>query len=397
MWQELLRKPPSDWLRVLHRWDVDPEGDRNPDNDDDPVPQALLTVLEKLKASDTDELYAVLNRDVPRRETKHYKRHLHHARHAIREEIRILWDEAIQRMKFHLPLLILDEAHHLKNPGTRLSGLFQLKEAQDDANAIGERGALHGVFERMLFLTATPFQLGHHELCSVIERFSGTRMKTSETRLTFLEQVRELRKELDAAQQLSLTLDKVWSWLGESDLVIDGVQYLPQDGWWAAARHGKDLSPVLQEVMPCFDRVRSAMKRAGQVLAPWVIRHVRSKVLPEPFYGVPRRDELPGRGILSLTNDGHGTDGEGIAIHGHGSLSSAHSDHSCSLPMRGELTLIHGQSPCWAGLECHGCTGPPNSMVPVAGHRVLMADNDAVSARSVSKLIRVGRGGPTRS
>jgi len=318
MWEELLRKPPSDWLTVLHAWDVDPEGDGNPDNDDDPVPAALLAVLEKLRARDTDELYAVLNRDVPQRQTKHYEWHLKQARHAIRDEIRKLWDLAIQRMRFRLPLLILDEAHHLKNPGTRLAGLFQVSEAQDDA-AIVERGALHGVFERMLFLTATPFQLGHHELCSVIERFSGTRMADSQSRKTFLEQVSELRRRLDAAQQSSLTLDKVWSRLDESDLKIDGVPHSPEDDWWPAAMNGRDVSPKLQEVLSCFSRVQPSMKRAEEVLAPWVIRHVRPKALPNPFQGVPRRDELPGRRIL-LVGDGNPGSSEGISIQGQSLL-----------------------------------------------------------------------------
>jgi len=37
------------------------------------------------------------------------------------------------------------------------------REAKEDADEV-THGALAGVFERMLFLTATPFQLGHAEL-----------------------------------------------------------------------------------------------------------------------------------------------------------------------------------------------------------------------------------------
>jgi superfamily II DNA or RNA helicase len=51
--------------------------------------------------------------------------------------------------------LILDEAHHTKNPYTRLAGLFENLEARDEADKL--RGELGGVFHRMLFLTATPF------------------------------------------------------------------------------------------------------------------------------------------------------------------------------------------------------------------------------------------------
>ena len=35
------------------------------------------------------------------------------------------------------------------------------------------QGPFAGVFDRMLFLTATPFQLGHHELVEVLRRFDG--------------------------------------------------------------------------------------------------------------------------------------------------------------------------------------------------------------------------------
>jgi superfamily II DNA or RNA helicase len=47
-------------------------------------------------------------------------------------------------------LLIVDEAHALKNNGTLISRLFTPKEGND------EDGALQGIFERVLLLTATP-------------------------------------------------------------------------------------------------------------------------------------------------------------------------------------------------------------------------------------------------
>jgi hypothetical protein len=85
----------------------------------------------------------------------------------------------------------------LKNPETQLAGLFQLPDAKADAEEIS-RGALGGVFERMLFLTATPFQLGHHELCSVLERFDGIAWKAAGAppagRAVFKTQVQKLRE-----------------------------------------------------------------------------------------------------------------------------------------------------------------------------------------------------------
>jgi hypothetical protein len=44
-------------------------------------------------------------------------------------------------------------------------------------------------FDQMLFLTATPFQLGHHELLSVLDRFGDVRWDANE--LGSLESFRE--------------------------------------------------------------------------------------------------------------------------------------------------------------------------------------------------------------
>src|SRR5205085_8313546 len=133
-----------------------------------------------------------------------------------REALKKLWRECLGRLDFKLPLLILDEAHHLKNAHTQLAGLFHSPDAAADADE-STRGPLGGVFERMLFLTATPFQLGHHELCSVLERFEGVAWDCTEApaigRAGFQERVRELRDRLDAAQQAALNLDAAWGQL----------------------------------------------------------------------------------------------------------------------------------------------------------------------------------------
>ena len=59
----------------------------------------------------------------------------------------------------------MDEAHHLKNPGTSLARQFKVAEIDQDLRT-GD-AAMANAFDRMLFLTATPFQLGHHELVHV--------------------------------------------------------------------------------------------------------------------------------------------------------------------------------------------------------------------------------------
>ena len=94
------------------------------------------------------------------------------ARRQLNQALNATWTESLGALDVHLPLLILDEAHHVKNPN-RLARLFDNEEAEQDAEAL--QGPLGNMFEKMLFLTATPFQLGHHELLHVLDRFHGVR------------------------------------------------------------------------------------------------------------------------------------------------------------------------------------------------------------------------------
>ena len=193
-----------------------------PDDGDDPVPGVVIKGLENF---DTEEVYAALEQHIPRNQTGSYEERLKAARPVLREALKKLWRECLGRLDFKLPLLILDEAHHLKNAHTQLAGLFHSPDAAADAEEIS-RGPLGGVFERMLFLTATPFQLGHHELCSVLERFEGIAWNSKAPppggRAEFRQQVATLRERLDAAQEAALTLDAAWGQLRQDDLVLDG-------------------------------------------------------------------------------------------------------------------------------------------------------------------------------
>ena len=92
---------------------------------------------------------------------------------ALQPAVQEVWRRCMREMEIELPLLILDEAHHLKNRETRFASLFASPEAKEDADLL--RGPFASVFDRMLFLTATPFQLGHHELVEVLRRFTAIR------------------------------------------------------------------------------------------------------------------------------------------------------------------------------------------------------------------------------
>jgi broad specificity phosphatase PhoE len=313
IWEELLKTPARDWLDLLRRRGV-------PDIDDDPVPQSVIDVFDHL---DLDGLYQTLDAEVPRRLTANFDQHVKNARYWINEELRGsrdrtgVWKQCLRHLNVRLPLLILDEAHHLKNSQTRLASLFHTDEAQEDAEEIS-RGPLARAFERMLFLTATPFQLGHHELCSVLERFQGiTWKKPAQPPMGctgFTERLDELRRSLDQAQLAATALDDAWGRLRRDDLLINGTKCDSVESWWRDVPQTEEKSPVVRDVLKAYDRAKSALNEANVLLRPWVIRHLKPRQLPAAR--VQRRKRLVGDAILDPARDSS----EGIAVEGESLL-----------------------------------------------------------------------------
>ena len=167
VWMELLTTDPRLWFDILDRHQL------RPTDNDDPVPYAILRTIEQMPLT---HFYQTLRDKIPYRQSASFEKRIQDARGEINKKILELWDRCIHSLEIKLPLLILDEAHHLKNPQTQLASLFQDQRAAEDAAELS-KGPLAEVFERMLFLTATPFQLGHYELCSVLERFDGISWK----------------------------------------------------------------------------------------------------------------------------------------------------------------------------------------------------------------------------
>jgi hypothetical protein len=77
-----------------------------------------------------------------------------------------------------------------------------------------ERPLLWEKFDRMLFLTATPFQLGHDELIRVLRSFAAAKwsvsMAPTGTRIEFLAAMDELEKRLSENRFTGLRLDRLW-------------------------------------------------------------------------------------------------------------------------------------------------------------------------------------------
>ena len=195
----------------------------------------------------------------------------------------------------HLPLLILDEAHHVKNPN-RLARLFDNEEAEQDAEAL--QGPLGNMFEKMLFLTATPFQLGHHELLNVLDRFHGVRWPSALARTRFDQQTEHLRSALDRAQATALRLERAWARIDPLDgpLVAELGSFEPHD----------DQPEALRTALTIATEARADIATAEELLRPWVIRHVKP-------HKAQRRRYRPGRSILDDSDSDLGLPVEGPA------------------------------------------------------------------------------------
>jgi len=293
VWQPLLSSRPDEWTGILGR-----AGITLPD-DDDLVPKHIVKVLE---GSDTEDVFEALQ-SIPQRDSASYEERLANARTIVSRSIARLWSDCLRDMRLHLPLLILDEAHHLKNARTRLASLFYGGDDGTDSDSIKPKGILGGVFERMLFLTATPFQLGHHELCSVIDRFDGINWKCSASpkleRTEYKQDLAVLRTNLDRAQTMAISLSEMWGRLTRDDLKADGNPAPDTDSWWSLAVAASELTGLGRQVVETVARTRTDFETAEAALRPWVIRHLRSKKLLTPDGEVPRRIIFPGAGIIN--------------------------------------------------------------------------------------------------
>lgn len=260
---ELLATSPETWherfnagvTNPAHRWQ------------DDPIPKALIRVLPKLD----DGVSAVADalQVMPRRESSNSRERIKEMRSRIAIAEDGVWREALSKMQWRSPLLVLDEAHHLKNPSTNLASAFREFE-----EGLGEqrRGAFAKRFDRMLFLTATPFQLGHSELARVLERFGDVRRTPGDpaTETPMKERLQVVEDALNAAQRAGLAFHQAWKRL-EPEEVPTLLGSEP-----ASSRTGAPASRVAK-VVEAFERAKGARGKAETLLRPWVIRHNKGK------------------------------------------------------------------------------------------------------------------------
>ncbi|QZT60290.1 DEAD/DEAH box helicase [Mycolicibacterium austroafricanum] len=282
----LLEAPIDRWREVWQR--------KRPHEplEDDPVPFALELALKKVDLTPLREALVA----VPLQRNATFQSRLRTARRQLNRVLNATWTECLQSLDVRLPLLILDEAHHVKNP-TRLARLFDNTEAEQDADAL--QGPLGNMFEKMLFLTATPFQLGHHELLSVLDRFHGVRWPSGLARTRFDQQTAHLQKALDRTQATALRLERAWARIDPLDGPIVGRlrSFEPYD----------DQPEALRTALTIARDARNDVANAQELLRPWVIRHIKP-------HKAQRRLYHPGRSIVDETHPELGLSVEGPAV-----------------------------------------------------------------------------------
>ena len=290
LWERLLGHPPDQWKRIIQRAGLTME--------DDPVPKALIDAMDDL--DDFKPLLEALGR-LPLRKSSYVDERLSDARQTLTDALKELWKFWLNRARFRAPLLILDEAHHVKNV-TQLSSLFANEEAGEDEET-GNKGPLGGVFSRMLFLTATPFQLGHRELINVLRRFDGiawdSGTSAAMSRDVFRQSVNQLEQALSDTQAASLRLDRAWGRLKASHLENADGRLLSCEEWWSSMRSTPPTDELPSEICARFEQCNQKMREAETLIRPWVIRHLKPRTFPSDGEPQPinRRELFVGAGI----------------------------------------------------------------------------------------------------
>ncbi|SFA56445.1 Helicase conserved C-terminal domain-containing protein [Rhodococcoides kroppenstedtii] len=231
--------------------------------DDDPVPLVFADAIDsKVLEPLRDALV-----ELPINRSSNFEKRLGSAKKALAAAMRGAWEDGLRKLDLTLPLLILDEAHHVKNDNT-MAALFANDAADTDLEAL--RGPLGGIFERMLFLTATPFQLGHHELLSVLGRFTGVRWESAEDRAAFEASLDDIGTALDTAQAAAATFQKRWSALDpREDAALSRATNFEEP-------LGDELSAAGRAALHEGRVAQSVIGEAERKLRPWIIRHLKT-------------------------------------------------------------------------------------------------------------------------
>ena len=264
LWQNLLQNPTEAWKSIYN----ESVKDSRRRMADDPVPKSVSRALNRI---DLAPLAAAL-KQMPVRarggEARVAER-IRDARGALRQVEEVLWKDLLAQTRWRSPLLVMDEAHHLKNPGTSLARQLQSPDSQEDLRT-GD-GAMARAFDRMLFLTATPFQLGHHELLNVLCRFGDVRWETAGlgSPESYRQQLSDLGDRLDDSQRTAVAFQRSWGRLRPEDCEGD------VEAWWnrIVRTSRESLNAHQRAVVDAYGAARRSRDAAQTALQPWLVRH----------------------------------------------------------------------------------------------------------------------------
>lgn len=287
------------------------------ENDPGLVPRHLIRHADDF---DCTSLIAVL-RDgtIPGRQGIVSSDRLRDARRDFNDACQLAYEDWVRLADWNASLLVLDEAHHAKNDATWLARMFRARDFEEIEALILGRGngstrpIFWGKFDRMLFLTATPFQLGHDELIRVLRSFAAAKWSGSTApchdRQRLLADLAELEIRLNDNRKCGRRLDDLWYKL-DRDRVARAAPAMKDLGaaaecWWAKVEAGEgdpfdhEIQEAVQRFIATKSRAQDDTDRPWASLRAWVIRHNRPMTLP-PLNGetLPRRISRHGRAIL---------------------------------------------------------------------------------------------------
>lgn len=144
-------------------------------------------------------------------------------------------------------LIVVDEAHHLKNPDSKQYSALE--------------AVFHDCFRDMLFLTATPFQLGPEELQSMLRLFRHSQERSSSS------MDREAERVTSCAQQyqdLVRAFEDAWQALNPAEKAVVCEKEL----------RGIGVAPAFKAA---YDALCQGHRELQAILGKWVVRNVKDR------------------------------------------------------------------------------------------------------------------------
>jgi hypothetical protein len=127
LWERLLSSDPSAWKDIYNSVVRDQERRLK----DDPVPKAIVRAISRIHLKElTDALERMPVRAVGGE--RRVKERVRIAQDTLREIERGLWKDILVKARWRSPLLVMDEAHHLKNADTSLARQFRAASLDED-------------------------------------------------------------------------------------------------------------------------------------------------------------------------------------------------------------------------------------------------------------------------